>query len=50
MGLPEGARFLVKYMAIEEPRAVGPPVDLVEITKDGPQGIQRKPECDASIK
>jgi hypothetical protein len=50
LGLAEGAKFLVNYMAVEEPSAVGLPVDLVRVTKDGPQWIQRKPECDVGIK
>jgi hypothetical protein len=44
--LVEGAKFLVDYMAVDEPRAVGLPVDIVRVSKGGAQWIQPKPECE----
>jgi hypothetical protein len=47
----EVGRFLVTLEIIGEPAFVGPPVDIVRITKDGiAQWIQRKPECDEAKK
>jgi hypothetical protein len=38
-------------MAVEEPSAVGLPIDIVRVTKDGAaQWLQKKPECDVGIK
>jgi len=46
LGLIEGAKFLVTTMALDRPTDVGLPIDILRITKDGAQWIQRKPECE----
>lgn len=46
LGLIEAARFLVTYEMVLRPDVVGPPVDIVQLTKDRATWIQRKPECD----
>jgi hypothetical protein len=50
LGLIEAAKFLVAYEIADTPAAVGPPIDVVRVNKDGAQWIQRKPECPESGK
>jgi hypothetical protein len=46
LGLEAGAEFFVNTMISSRPEDVGPPVDVVRITKGGTQWIKRKPECE----
>ncbi|MCU1264577.1 MAG: hypothetical protein JWM21_895 [Acidobacteria bacterium] len=45
LGLIEGAKFLVSYEIADIPDLVGPPIDVVSITKEGPKWVQRKAQC-----
>lgn len=46
----EGVRFLIMQEIAAEPDHVGPPIDILRITKDGPEWICQKPECDSKKK
>lgn len=46
LGLVEAARFLVLHQMMAKSDIVGPPIDILRITKDGARWIQRKPECE----
>lgn len=46
LGLVEAVKFLVTYEMVFKPAVVGPPVDVVRITKDGAQWLHKKPECE----
>lgn len=44
-GLSEGVRRLIETEIAARSEYVGPPIDIVRISKSGAQWIQRKPEC-----
>lgn len=45
LGPVEGARFMVAYEIADEPDKVGPPIDILRVTKNGHEWIQQKPNC-----
>lgn len=44
-GLVEGIRKLIEMEIADKPELVSPPIDILRIDRNGPQWIQRKPEC-----
>ena len=44
-GLSEGVRWLIETEIAARSEYVGPPIDIVRISKGGVQWIQRKQEC-----
>jgi hypothetical protein len=44
-GLSDGVRRLIETEIAARSEYVGPPIDIVRISKSGVQWIQRKPEC-----
>jgi hypothetical protein len=45
-GTVKGSEFLVNYMIRAQPQHVGPPIDIVRITKNESEWICQKPGCD----
>lgn len=45
-GLISAASFLVSLEIFGTPQTVGPPVDILRITRTGAEWIQKKPECE----
>ena len=45
VGIVEGIRSLIELEIAAEPAHTGGPIDILRITKDGAEWIQRKQEC-----
>jgi hypothetical protein len=45
VGLVKAVRQLVQLEIDDRPDSVGPPIDVLRITKDGPEWIEHKKEC-----